>query len=129
MSIFDDNFASFLSVKKSYRLLSLQIHPDKASVSKKALATEKFKLLQKIFEVLSDDFKKNIYDEKGIVLDFQNGIRAFTISDAQMNECITKYAGMMNHLLIFKSLIFYSIELNVSADDIISLSRGSLRII
>lgn len=40
---------------------------------------------------------KTSYDKKGIVVEFEKGCRVFTISDAQMNECIMKYAGMMKY--------------------------------
>lgn len=87
--------ASSAEIREAYHSLSRQIHPDRVSIPEKALATEKFKLLQKIFGILSNDFTKTSYDKKGIVVEFEKGTRVFTISDAQMNDCIMKYAGMM----------------------------------
>lgn len=87
--------ASNAEIRKAYLSLSRQIHPDRVSISEKALATEKFKLLQKIFGILTNDYTKTSYDKKGIVVEFEKGSRVFTISDAQMNECIMKYAGMI----------------------------------
>jgi len=56
-------------VKKSYHKLSLKVHPDRVSEDEKLEATEKFKVLAKIYEVLTDKAKKLLYDEQGIVED------------------------------------------------------------
>lgn len=56
-------------VKKAYHKLSLKVHPDRVSESEKAEATEKFKVLAKIYEVLTDKNKRSLYDEQGIVDD------------------------------------------------------------
>lgn len=87
--------ASNAEIRKAYHSLSRQTHPDRVSISEKALATEKFKLLQKIFGILTNDFTKTTYDKKGIVVEFEKGTRIFTISDAQMVDCVMKYAGML----------------------------------
>lgn len=58
---------SFCSVKKAYHRLSLQVHPDRVTDSKKEEATEKFKVLTKITNVLIDLNKRATYDEKGII--------------------------------------------------------------
>lgn len=57
------------SVQKAYHRLSLQVHPDRVTDSKKEEATEKFKVLTKIKNVLSDLNKKATYDEQGIIDD------------------------------------------------------------
>jgi len=50
-------------LKKSYRKLAVQFHPDKNPGDKKA--EEKFKELSEAYEVLSDPQKKQMYDQFG----------------------------------------------------------------
>ncbi|XP_053962496.1 J domain-containing protein CG6693 [Anastrepha ludens] len=56
-------------IKKAYYKLSLQVHPDRVKDDEKANATEKFKVLSKIYQVLSDKDKRALYDEQGVVDD------------------------------------------------------------
>ena len=58
-------FVSVLSVKKAYYKLSLKVHPDKASDDEKEQATEKFQLLSKLYQILSDEKKRKVYDKTG----------------------------------------------------------------
>lgn len=50
-------------LKKSYRKLALQYHPDRNPENKEA--EEKFKLVNEAYQVLSDDEKRSIYDRYG----------------------------------------------------------------
>jgi DnaJ-class molecular chaperone len=54
--------ATSKEIKKAYRKMSLQYHPDK---NKEAGAAEKFAEISRAYEVLSDDAKKPIYDRYG----------------------------------------------------------------
>jgi DnaJ-class molecular chaperone len=54
--------ASSKEVKKAYRSLSLEYHPDK---NKDEGATDKFQEIARAYEVLSDSEKKQIYDQRG----------------------------------------------------------------
>lgn len=54
--------ASADDIKKAYRKLALQYHPDR---NKSKDATEKFKEVTKAYEVLSDSQKKQTYDQFG----------------------------------------------------------------
>ncbi len=49
-------------IKKAYRKLALQWHPDR---NKSSEANEKFKEINKAYEVLSDPKKKEVYDQYG----------------------------------------------------------------
>jgi len=53
-------------IKKAYRKLAMQCHPDKVSdESKKKEAEDKFKSLSEAYEVLSDKEKRSTYDKYG----------------------------------------------------------------
>lgn len=54
--------ASEAELKKAYRKLAMQWHPDR---NKSAEANEKFKEINKAYEVLSDSKKKEVYDQYG----------------------------------------------------------------
>lgn len=54
--------ASEAEFKRAYRKLAMQWHPDR---NKTAEATEKFKEINKAYEVLSDPKKKEVYDQYG----------------------------------------------------------------
>jgi len=54
--------ASEAEIKRAYRKLALQWHPDR---NKDPSANEKFKEINKAYEVLSDPKKKQIYDQYG----------------------------------------------------------------
>lgn len=56
-------------IKKAYYKLSLKTHPDRVPEEEKESATEKFKVLSKIYSVLSDKDKRSLYDEKGTIDD------------------------------------------------------------
>lgn len=56
-------------VKKAYYRLALKDHPDRVPESEKEDATEKFKVLTKLNEMLTDNDKRKLYDEKGIIDD------------------------------------------------------------
>ena len=58
-----------LAVKKAYHKLSLKFHPDRVPEEEKEEATEKFKVLGKLYSVLSDPNKKALYDDKGVIDD------------------------------------------------------------
>lgn len=54
--------ATDVDIKRAYRKLALQWHPDR---NKTPEANEKFKEINKAYEVLSDEKKKQVYDQYG----------------------------------------------------------------
>ncbi|MDR3223825.1 MAG: molecular chaperone DnaJ [Methanobrevibacter sp.] len=60
-----DKSASAKEIKKSYRKLAMKYHPDKAEESDKEKFTEKFKEISEAYAVLSDEEKKQKYDQFG----------------------------------------------------------------
>ncbi|KAM7363896.1 J domain-containing protein CG6693 [Cochliomyia hominivorax] len=56
-------------IKKAYYKLSLLVHPDRVPETQKEAATEKFKLLSKLYQILTDKDKRALYDEQGIIDD------------------------------------------------------------
>lgn len=66
-----DSKASSAELKKAYRKMSLKHHPDKFQSDSQALErqTIRFQLLAKIHKLLSDDERRAVYDEQGVILD------------------------------------------------------------
>lgn len=56
-------------MKKAYYKVSLKVHPDKVAGKNKAAATEKFQLLSKLYTILSDEKRRQIYDKTGKQVD------------------------------------------------------------
>ena len=52
-------------IKKAYRKLAMQFHPDRVPEDKKKEAEEKFKEISEAYAVLSDPEKKKLYDQFG----------------------------------------------------------------
>jgi molecular chaperone DnaJ len=68
-------------VKKSYRKLAVQFHPDKNPGDKKA--EERFKELSEAYEVLSDPQKRQMYDQFGHAASGMGGQGGFGGFDAE----------------------------------------------
>ncbi|MFH1541123.1 MAG: molecular chaperone DnaJ [Elusimicrobiota bacterium] len=57
--------ASADEIKKAYRNLALQFHPDRVQADKKKEAEEKFKEISEAYAVLADTEKRNLYNQYG----------------------------------------------------------------
>jgi molecular chaperone DnaJ len=57
--------ASIDDVKKAYRQLAMQFHPDRVAPEKKKEAEERFKEISEAYAVLSDQNKRALYDQYG----------------------------------------------------------------
>ena len=57
--------ASAEDVKRAYRRLAMQFHPDRVPTEQKAEAEERFKDVSEAYEVLADEEKRRLYDESG----------------------------------------------------------------
>ncbi|KAM8703771.1 hypothetical protein ACLKA7_008408 [Drosophila subpalustris] len=60
-------------IKKAYHKLSLLVHPDRVSEAQKEESTEKFKVLSKIYQVLTDPQRRALFDEQGVIDDDDEG--------------------------------------------------------
>ncbi|XP_067828872.1 dnaJ homolog subfamily C member 9 [Heptranchias perlo] len=59
--------ASEGEIRRGYRKVSLQVHPDRVTEAEKEGATQKFQILGKVYAVLSEREQRAVYDEQGIV--------------------------------------------------------------
>src|SRR3970040_1882030 len=57
--------ASPEEVKRAYRKLAMQYHPDRVPAEQKAGAEEKFKEVSEAYEGLADEEKRRLYDQYG----------------------------------------------------------------
>lgn len=69
----------------AFKAMSLILHPDHSDGSQ--LATEKFKILSKVHEILMDKEFRKLYDETGT-------LSVYTVSDEQYEECRKLYQGI-----------------------------------
>ncbi|XP_051016100.1 dnaJ homolog subfamily C member 9-like [Acomys russatus] len=59
--------ASDGEVRRGYRKVSLQVHPDRVDENQKEDATRRFQILGRVYAVLSDKEQRTVYDEQGTV--------------------------------------------------------------
>lgn len=95
--------ATVAEIKKAYYKQALKVHPDRVAEEEKEEATEKFKILAKIHEVLSDENKRKLYDEQKIIDDEDekfgsSWLEAFKhlfkpISESDIDDYRKKYVG------------------------------------
>ncbi len=57
--------ATLADIKKVYRSLALKYHPDRVPEAEKKVAEEKFKEISEAYGVLSDQQKRQLYDQHG----------------------------------------------------------------
>ena len=58
--------ATIDEIKKAYKQLALQWHPDRNQQTDKKVATDKFKRISEAYSILSDPEKRKTYDTKGV---------------------------------------------------------------
>lgn len=59
--------------QKAYHKVSLLVHPDRVPEAQKEESTEKFKVLSKIYQVLTDPQRRALFDEQGVIDDDDEG--------------------------------------------------------
>ncbi len=57
--------ATIDEIKKAYRTLAMKYHPDRVEAAQKKEAEEKFKEISEAYAVLSDENKRQLYDQYG----------------------------------------------------------------
>lgn len=80
------------TIKKAYRKLALKYHPDRNQGNKDA--EEKFKLINEAYEILSDDKKRQIYNQYG--KDGLKGMRGddgFSFEDIDLGDIFSSFFG------------------------------------
>ena len=103
-----------LNQKKAYKILALRTHPDKNPNDEKA--AENFSSLNKAYNVLMDDEKRNLYNTTGLTddddaIDIDNTYNYFKdiypkISQNDIDDFTLKYKG--SNMEIEDLMIFYN---------------------
>lgn len=118
-----DNNASLKEIKAAYRKLAHRYHPDKSPALENA--EEKFLEIASAYEVLSDPFKRQLYDEKLAYRNFHKPARAhprprpaytYTYSKVEYSRRTYMYAGLFIIGLVAFSLLFPFILMKRSAN-------------
>lgn len=78
------------TIKKAYRKLALQYHPDRNQGDKEAEA--KFKLINEAYEILSDDNKRSVYDRYGKE-GLKGGGGGFGFEDFDLGDIFSSFFG------------------------------------
>lgn len=76
------------TVKKAYYKQSLKVHPDRAAEEDKEDATVKFQTLSRVYTVLSDKARRNLYDETGWHLYYNNDSNIFIVLNTNVSKCL-----------------------------------------
>jgi DnaJ-class molecular chaperone len=126
-----DTSASLQDIKKAYRKLALQCHPDKNNNSEES--TEKFKQISIAYQVLSDPIQRSIYDRTGTAdtdMDFMSALDLFKMFFKEYNpkffSIIEKtYERITDKLQENDDQTFMDIIYNIEKKDIIK-DTGSL---
>lgn len=107
-------------IRKAYRKLALKYHPDKCKDSN---AEEKFKAVAEAYEVLSDERKRNIYDQLG-----DEGLRKAEAAGGSASEGANPFtwSGDPNHTfhMFFSSSDPFSNFMGDDDDDIFKIAFG-----
>jgi len=94
--------SSEAEIKKAYRKASLKIHPDRVDADHKDEATKRFQVLAQVHFILTDEERRKLYDEHGIIAnedtldseaDWENYWRLLfpKISDQDIENFFAKY--------------------------------------
>jgi DnaJ-class molecular chaperone len=78
-------------IKKAYKKLALQWHPDRNKQENKRAATDKFKRITEAYSILSDPEKRKIYDLKGV-----KGVSGNKFNKARATSMFEEFMKNMN---------------------------------
>ncbi len=96
-------------IKKAYRKLAMQWHPDKNPTNKEE-AEEKFKKISEAYSILSDPEKKKQYDEFGVVEENSGMPPGFRTGGGGMRGVKVSFGGMGQANKIFEQFFSESGE-------------------
>ncbi|KAL2181508.1 uncharacterized protein P884DRAFT_190882 [Thermothelomyces heterothallicus CBS 202.75] len=88
-----DKSASPNDIKKAYRKLALQHHPDKVPEEMRAEAEAKFKAITQAYEILRDEEKRHMYDTHGMAA-FDPSRGGPGGAEVDLNDILSQMFGM-----------------------------------
>ncbi|KAI1497517.1 hypothetical protein F5X99DRAFT_396607 [Biscogniauxia marginata] len=87
-----DKSASASDIKKAYRKLALQHHPDKVPEDQREESEAKFKTVTQAYEILRDDDKRAMYDKHGMAA--FDPSRGGMGEEVDINDILSQMFGM-----------------------------------
>jgi molecular chaperone DnaJ len=99
--------ATLDEIKKAYRKLAMQYHPDKAGEDKES--EERFKQVAEAYEVLADDEKRKNYDNFGSAK-AQNPHEDFNDIRSQFNQAFNHFTHVQNKGASIPSYVSVTLE-------------------
>jgi DnaJ-class molecular chaperone len=118
--------ATLEEIKKSYKKLALQYHPDKNQGNSEA--TEKFKEVSEAYSVLSNDDKRRQYDVMGSTDDDFDGFDGMEDPFAVFNNIFKQHLSSFMNMQYDKDINISNIFSNLSGVSQDSLPFGNVHI-
>jgi len=108
--------ASEAEIKNAYRRLALKYHPDKNKGSKEA--EEKFKEIANAYSVLSDEKRRNAYDQGGQKKVEETGFKGWTSTDDILRNFSDLFSGFGTriHADLREEAVAEDVEASVSVE-------------
>lgn len=103
-------------LKKAYRKMAMKYHPDKNTSPD---AEEKFKEINKAYQILSDPNLRTIYDKNGKAMADKEG--------GDMEDAAGFFANVFGGERFQDYVSPFPFEIQASSDDVIRLRLGKLR--
>lgn len=106
--IYNKHYSNLL-VCKAYKKLCLKVHPDRVGERSKEEAGEKFKLVTKLREILSNSRSRAIYDNEGVICEDEDVDYVETDAACVSNNDLIEIKGLYKSMNLCFYVMFHSL--------------------